>query len=268
MRNATRFILSGVFLLWCVGVFPQSTQGEENRTEIAGNQKNDSFQKAKKILYRYIYAGNRTTFYCGCPFFVDKSVDTDNCPCYFQAGKKIRTEAEHVVPASILAKNIPEWENGHPECVTKNGTPYNGRKCAGRTNSDYRYMEADLYNLRPAVAKINRARSNYPYGIIEGEKRKFGQCDVEIENAVMEPRPEIRGDIARIYFYMDAAYPESEIMDSDLWDMLMQWSADDPVDRDECILNARIEKFQENENPFVKEFCQKEFPDVFENTGE
>jgi deoxyribonuclease-1 len=43
--------------------------------------------------------------------------------------------------------------------------------------------------------------------MIEGEQRQFGACDVEIAERKIEPRPEIRGDIARIYLYMEASYP-------------------------------------------------------------
>jgi deoxyribonuclease-1 len=38
--------------------------------------------------------------------------------------------------------------------------------------------------------------------MIAGEQRPFGACDVEIAERKIEPRPEIRGDIARIYLYM------------------------------------------------------------------
>jgi len=70
---------------------------------------------------------------------------------------------------------------------------------------DYRYMQADLYNLVPANGQINALCSNYSYAMIPGEPSRFGECDMEIENKKAEPRPEIRGDVARIYFYMDNA---------------------------------------------------------------
>ena len=45
----------------------------------------------------------------------------------------------------------------------------------------FRYMEADLYNLQPAIGEVNGLRSNYSMEMIPGEKREFGACDVEIE---------------------------------------------------------------------------------------
>jgi deoxyribonuclease-1 len=55
----------------------------------------------------------------------------------------------------------------------------------------------------PESADTNRQRSNYQVGMVPGEDRAFGSCDVEMKDRTFEPRPEIRGDIVRIYFYMD-----------------------------------------------------------------
>jgi len=76
----------------------------------------------------------------------------------------------------------------------------------------FRYMEANLYNLTPEAAATNRIYSNYAAAMIPAEKRAFGSCDIEIENRIFEPRPEIRGDIARIYLYMDHAHPKNGIL--------------------------------------------------------
>jgi deoxyribonuclease-1 len=67
----------------------------------------------------------------------------------------------------------------------------------------YHYMEADLYNLQPSIGEVNQLRANYSMAMIPGETRAFGPCDLEIEDRKIEPRPDIRGDIARTYFYMD-----------------------------------------------------------------
>lgn len=94
----------------------------------------------------------------------------------------------------------------------------------------FRYMEADLYNLVPEAADTNRLRSNYDPAMIPDEKRAFGTCDIEIENRTFEPRPEIRGDIARIYLYMDHAYPKHGILSRQKRQLFEAWSKQDPVD--------------------------------------
>ena len=53
---------------------------------------------------------------------------------------------------------------------------------------------------------MNGLRSNDSMAMIEGEQRQFGACDVEIAERKIEPRPEIRGDIARIYLYIGSHY--------------------------------------------------------------
>ena len=65
-----------------------------------------------------------------------------------------------------------------------------------------------MRNLVPAVGELNGDRSNYRFGMIPGEPRAYGACDFEVDfkARVVEPRPEVRGDIARIYFYMAERY--------------------------------------------------------------
>jgi deoxyribonuclease-1 len=116
-------------------------------------------------------------------------------------------------------------------------------------------MEADLYNLVPAVGEINGLRSNYSFSIIAGEKRQFGACDMEIEDRKAEPQPEIRGDIARIYKYMDWAYPGRGVVSNKNRRLFDAWDRQDPVDAWECERAGRIERIQGNVNPFVKPQC-------------
>jgi deoxyribonuclease-1 len=116
-------------------------------------------------------------------------------------------------------------------------------------------MESDLYNLVPAIGEINGLRSNYSFAMISGEKREFGTCDMEIENRKAEPRPEVRGDIARIYFYMNLAYPGHGIISKKKQKLFEAWDKEDPVDDWECERPNRVEGIQRNENPCVECVC-------------
>ena len=120
----------------------------------------------------------------------------------------------------------------------------------------FRYMESDLYNLVPAVGEINGLRSNYSFAMIPGEKRAFGNCDMEIEGRKAEPPPSKRGNIARTYFYMDWAYPGHGIISKKNRKLFQAWDKEDPVDAWECVRIRRIEELQGNENPFVKKECE------------
>ena len=221
-----------------------------------GNTKLQSFNKAKKILLRQVYQDHHTTFYCQCPFTKDKEILSSSKYTPKKKWKRAhRLEWEHIVPAHAFGQSFIEWRQGHPKCVNRKGKAFKGRNCAQKVNMKFRYMQADMYNLVPAVGEINGLRSNYSFGIIPGEKREFGPCDMEIENQKAEPPPGVRGNIARTYFYMDWAYPGHGIISKKNRKLFQAWDNQDQVDDWECERGRRIEAIQGNENPFVKEAC-------------
>ena len=76
-------------------------------------------------------------------------------------------------------------------------------------------------------------------------------CDIEIEHRKVEPRPEIRGDIARTYMYMEQAYPGHGIISQSNRKLFEAWAKVDPVDDWERERARRIEAIQGNQNPFL-----------------
>jgi deoxyribonuclease-1 len=223
-----------------------------------GNTWNDSFNKAKKVLERQVYSDHRITFYCGCPFDADKKVrPCDNYTPKKDGVRARRIEWEHVVPAAHFGRSFKEWRDGDPECVDSKGKRFKGRDCAGKVAVPYRYMESDLYNLYPAIGEVNGLRSNFRFGMIAGEKRDFGACDMEIDRSakVAEPSERMRGDIARTYKYFDKAYPDRGIIGGASKKLFDAWDRQDPVDAWECERAKRIEAIQGNENLVVKAAC-------------
>jgi deoxyribonuclease-1 len=221
-----------------------------------GNTTIQSFNKAKRILQRQIYPDRAITFYCGCRFTPDRKISHRNGYVPKRNSRRAdRIEWEHVVPAHAFGRSFTEWRLGHPECLDRKGRPFKGRNCARKKAEAFRYMESDLYNLVPAVGEINGLRSNYSFAIIAGEKREFGICDMEIEARKAEPPPQIRGDIARTYKYMDWAYPGRGVISGKNRKLFDAWDRQDPVDAWECERAGRIERIQGNVNPFVKEMC-------------
>lgn len=221
-----------------------------------GNSTVQTFNKAKKLVFE-IAGDTGRTLYCNCRF-TDKVVDAESCGYVPKRdnARAHRIEIEHVVPAENFGRSFIEWREGHEDCVRSDGTAYKGRRCAGKINEIYRHIEADLYNLFPEIGELNADRSNYRYGIIEGEVRNYGSCDFEVEDRIAEPRPEIRGDIARVYFYMNAAYPNRGILGDKSRRLFEVWDKEDAVDAAECSRASRIEKVQGNSNDFVKTPCE------------
>jgi len=168
-----------------------------------------------------------------------------------------RIEWEHIVPAHAFGQSFKEWREGHPECVNSKGKSFKGRNCARKMAIPFRYMESDMYNLVPAIGEINGLRSNYSFAMIPGEKRDFGVCDMEIEGRKAELRPEVRGNIARTCFYMNAAYLGRGVISRKNRKLFDAWNKQDSVDSWECERAERIEQIQGNENPFVKRACDE-----------
>lgn len=225
-------------------------------TSIEGNTKIESFQTAKRHL-KNIYRDHRTTLYCGCSF--DSALRLSHKSCGYRPFKDkkraARLEWEHVVPAHAFGQSLPEWRNGHPDCVRKD-RPFKGRRCAEKVSRRFRRMQADMYNLYPAVGEVNGRRSNYRMAEIPGEARIFGDCDFEIEDRKAEPAPHARGVIARTYMYMDSAYPKLGIITKKSRRLFDIWSQKHPITRWECERAKRIEAIQGNQNPILEAACR------------
>lgn len=247
---AGRFAL--ILLLICLVAGPVCAERK-------GNTKIRSFNQAKRILIREVYRDHQTTFYCGSQYTQGKYVIHNNG--YIPKRKTSRArrlEWEHVVAIDSFGYKFPEWRDGHPECLDTRGRPFKGRNCAEKVNAKFRYMQSDLYNLVPVIGEIRGLKSNYAYGMIAEEKNEFGDCDIEIAFGKFEPPSELRGDIARIYFYMDWAYPGYDILSKKDNKLFKAWDRRDPVNEWECERARRIEAIQRNENPFVKKACVAE----------
>jgi len=213
-----------------------------------------SFSKSKRVLVQNIYHDKQFTFYCNNPYEVkkikgkkrtiiiknDKYYSPRNT--YTKSGKiNIRAqkiEWEHVMPAHNFGKHLPCWKSG-------------GRK-ACRKDKLFKTMESDMHNLVPAIGEINGDRSNYRYGANTPRIGQYGACKMQVDFKARRAfvREDIRGDIARIYFYMSDQYninlskQERQMMES--WDTL------DPIDNWELLKNERVKNIQGNNNKFIK----------------
>lgn len=197
-----------------------------------------TFSQAKRAL-SVIYEDHLITFYCGCRFDSD-GIDAASCGLVprKQPVRASRVEWEHVVPAHELGGDLPCWQKG-------------GRR-ACRSDPLFQKMESDMHNLVPSVGELNGDRSNFRYGIILGEAREYGACDFEVDFSarVAEPKQEVRGDVARTYFYMFERYGlELPPLQQALF---RHWSNLDPVDDWERERAARVERLQGRVNRFVE----------------
>ncbi|MEO5340515.1 MAG: endonuclease [Magnetococcus sp. MYC-9] len=208
------------------------------------------FAEAKKLADK-IFQDHRQTFYCGCDY--DKHHTVDPSGCGYRPRKNAqrgeRVEWEHIVPAHAFGNSRPCWRE--PLCQ-RDGNSYKGRKCCEEIDPIFRSMEGDLHNLVPAVGELNADRGNRSYGMVPGKGGAYGACPfkVDFDSDLVEPRPEVRGDIARTYFYFEKSY---RLPISDKQRKLFEaWAKTDPVDAWERERNKRIKALQGNGNPFVE----------------
>ena len=222
----------------------------------SGNQTNQSFSKAKKMLERQVYHDvPRLTIYCQADFNSKKKITNHNG---FTSTKHVKRQAklewEHVVPAENFGRSFREWREGDSACVNSKGKNFKGRRCAEKINTAYRYMQSDMYNLYPAIGAVNALRSNYNFAsAVSTEKNQFGRCPIKMNNKTVQPPDYAKGQIARAYLYMEAAYPSYRIGRQKR--ELQAWDKQYPVTHAECRRTQLIESLQGNENRVVKSAC-------------
>jgi len=229
---------------------------------LAQNTTIPSFREAKKHLFD-VHGTQGKTIYCQCHY---NEMSISHKECGFKAKKlkkrAYRLEWEHIVPAHAFGHSFLSWREGHENCRGKKKR-YKGRRCTQKVEPHFNYMEADLYNLFPSVGAINQARSNFSMAEIPGDIGKiFGSCQVKIYERKVEPPAQMKGDIARVYYYMHKAYPGRGIISDKNEKLFAAWDKMDPVDEAECTRNFKIELLQKNPNEFVKSACLKSFPTI------
>jgi endonuclease I len=132
----------------------------------------------------------------------------------------------------------------------------------------------DVHALRPCDIRVNSAKNN----------RWFAECNTPLfddpeyketgpwishEEWILKPRQEVKGDVARMLFYMAVRYegesgePDLELINRIPEDQdskaafyaklsdLIAWHEEDPVNDTERRRNDIIFKFQHNRNPFI-----------------
>ncbi|PAU87819.1 deoxyribonuclease I [Pseudomonas sp. WN033] len=206
----------------------------------------NSFEAAKVMARQQVYHDRTTegTFYCGCRWqWTGRSggrVDLDSCGYQVRAQdqRAQRIEWEHIVPASLFGQQRQCWQQG-------------GRGNCSRTDPLFNIMEADLHNLTPAIGEVNADRSNYRFAMLPDTPYRHGACPfkVEFNQRAAEPRDEVKGMIARTYFYMHDRY---NLRLSDQQErLLMAWDNRHAPSSWELERNQRISRLMGHANPFV-----------------
>lgn len=215
------------------GVVPAARSGWDEISELpwpqGGQRTYASYDDARRIFWKKLYPEGGTELYCGVSFDASR---VSSLP-----GQKL--SVEHVFPADAIAETEPG--------------------CTDRTCQASRVQRAmaDLQNLWPALQKVNSSRGRVRFGTLpQTVKPRFPEFCPSFRRgigtlAVVEPRDEVKGDVARSIVYMHFVYGlplEDAVSDKDL---LLDWMATDPPDDNEVRRNALIDRLQGTTNPLL-----------------
>ncbi|WP_196887455.1 endonuclease [Aureivirga sp. CE67] len=139
----------------------------------------------------------------------------------------------------------------------------------------------DTHHLRPLDGSVNSTRSNRAFDncddcsmVIDGSFETGSYTDTN--QWTFEPRDEVKGDVARMIFYMATRYegdnnePDLELTQTifsqynkepfhGTLEALLEWHREDPVSDFEMNRNNVIYSYQDNRNPFI------DFPELVEH---
>ena len=149
------------------------------------------------------------------------------------------------------------WNREHVWVKSQGG--FNGDETYGATGA-----YSDAHNLKPCDASINSARGTKDFDNGGSPNSEATGCN--FTSTTWEPRDEVKGDVARIIFYMDARYnggpgePNLTVVENinnssdplmGRLSTLLEWNEQDPVDAFERRRNQTIFNWQQNRNPFI-----------------
>lgn len=186
----------------------------------------------------------------------DRDPDNPDNVILLYTGKSVDAEQEYNSGHGWSREHV--WAKSHGDFGTSRG--------AG----------TDAHHLRPADISVNSARNNRDFddgGVPYFDNGGTEPTECFTDTYTWEPRAEVKGDVARMIFYMAIRYngddnePDLSILgdintislcDNDNsigyignLSTLLEWNALDPVDEFERNRNEVIYSYQKNRNPFI-----------------
>ncbi len=150
---------------------------------------------------------------------------------------------EHAMPAQAMAISLG--------CLNRKECPSDPD-----VGEKFDHAEADMHNMWPALRKLNSSRGKRKLAEIEGDEpfpveigQKTFQCDFENNGEYVEPRPQVRGNLARSIFYMCSEYGFA--VPKEMMPFLRAWNREDPPTPAERRRAEWIAEQQGTRNKFI-----------------
>ena len=164
--------------------------------------------------------------------------------------------------------NYSQYENGNGTQSNSWNREHVWPKSHGFPDEDDNAY-TDVHNLKPCDRSVNSSRGTKDFDFGGNQHNEASDCNTDSDS--WEPPDYVKGDIARILFYMVIRYDPGFDHNNNTFDLelvdyttpnnndpilgklssLIQWHNDDPVDDFEINRNEIIFGFQENRNPFI-----------------
>ena len=113
-------------------------------------------------------------------------------------------------------------------CVKSNKQAYSGKMCCRKSDRLYQTYDRDVFNIM-AIVKENAQQ-------------------------IEEPPLHVRGNIARVYLYMNAQYGLNFSYEEQM--RYLKWHSQDKVDEKECKIYRQIVDLQGRLNPWIESSCK------------
>ncbi|MEZ7172901.1 endonuclease [Sporosarcina sp. OR05] len=167
------------------------------------------------------------------------------------------------------ANNVILFYSGHSRSKNKNGGnvgDWNREHVWAKSHGDFGTSQGpgtDIHHLRPTDVQVNSARGNLDF---DNGGSPVNNCDgCKRTSNSWEAPDHVKGDVARMLFYMATRYEKGDKVDLELNEklnngsapyhgklsVLLQWHLQDPVDEFEMKRNNTIYRWQGNRNPFI-----------------
>jgi len=176
--------------------------------------------------------------------------NTDNVILWYTA----RSQAKSTNGSGAASTNPDNWNREH-SWPKSHGFPDEGQ-----------LAYTDIHHLRPSDISVNGSRSNLDFDNSDSPLAESPSNRIDSDS--FEPRDDIKGDVARMMFYMDTRYEgagSDNVNDLVLVNRLtsaaepnlgflctlIAWNNADLVDASEQSRNDRIYELQGNRNPFI-----------------
>lgn len=113
-------------------------------------------------------------------------------------------------------------------CTNHLGKPYGGSLCCRKTDPVYKAFDSDILNIIPITK--------------------------ESLKKLKEPPLHFKGNIARVYLYINAQYGLNLSYEEQI--KYLSWHALDKVDEKECKIYKQVYKIQKHKNPWIESGCE------------